>query len=712
MKKHLLIICFLLLMPMFAISQNFTSWTGSGNWGTASNWSGALDYGQLQFTGNGSTSVTANIGLSQWRLYFNNGVSYNISGSGALSLFDFSGQSSWLLSDATANQDLNFPVNFADSGARPAWITTRGAGSLSFGSAVAVTGSSITALKIAGTNTNGAININGAFTSSRPLDIGKDNTNANQTNTRVFLNADNSSTFTGPTTLYAGTLSVSSNNALGTGSLTIGNGTVTNTLAITGTTARTQNLTVSDGSTAGVVNVATGNTFTLSGLLQQTGTNQATKIGKAGAGVLTLSGNNTYAGQIQIGNGSVIANSNAALGSNTSTSNRGIDLGLNVGDVSQANNVSLLANNGVTVGQSVYVSANTSSATRTIGLNGSGAATFNNFIYMDGTVSLNGGSGTLTISGVLENTGGINVNGGTVVLSGDNTYTGATTVTSGTLRLGAANRIDGASPIVLAGGTFSSGASIGFTDTLGTLNLTASTASTIALGTGSHALTFANSSALSWGAGATLTITGWAGTAGLSNTTGGRIFVGTGGLSTAQLAAIAFSGYSGTPVILPSGELVPAGPTFAVTAGSLSHGSTCINTAAATITYTISNTGAAAAGVTVLSDNSEFVVSNAPTAISAGGTATYQVTFTPTASGSKNATITISTSTSGSNTPVTSLLTGTGLTIITPAFAQVPPICSGAALSALPTTSTNGVTGTWSPALNNATTTQYTFTPT
>jgi gliding motility-associated-like protein len=48
----------------------------------------------------------------------------------------------------------------------------------------------------------------------------------------------------------------------------------------------------------------------------------------------------------------------------------------------------------------------------------------------------------------------------------------------------------------------------------------------------------------------------------------------------------------------------------------------------------------------------------------------------------------------------------------TPTFNPVAPICSGTPLAALPTTSTNGITGTWSPALNNATTTTYTFTPT
>ena len=49
---------------------------------------------------------------------------------------------------------------------------------------------------------------------------------------------------------------------------------------------------------------------------------------------------------------------------------------------------------------------------------------------------------------------------------------------------------------------------------------------------------------------------------------------------------------------------------------------------------------------------------------------------------------------------------------VVPTFNAVAPICSGQTLAALPTTSTNSITGTWSPALNNTTTTTYTFTPT
>lgn len=59
----------------------------------------------------------------------------------------------------------------------------------------------------------------------------------------------------------------------------------------------------------------------------------------------------------------------------------------------------------------------------------------------------------------------------------------------------------------------------------------------------------------------------------------------------------------------------------------------------------------------------------------------------------------------------TTTMTVTVNTPITPAFTQVSPICKGDGLSDLPTTSTNGITGTWLPALDDTTTTTYTFTP-
>ena len=49
---------------------------------------------------------------------------------------------------------------------------------------------------------------------------------------------------------------------------------------------------------------------------------------------------------------------------------------------------------------------------------------------------------------------------------------------------------------------------------------------------------------------------------------------------------------------------------------------------------------------------------------------------------------------------------------VTPTFAAVGPYCSGATIPPLPTTSNNGVTGTWAPAISNTATGTYTFTPT
>ena len=60
--------------------------------------------------------------------------------------------------------------------------------------------------------------------------------------------------------------------------------------------------------------------------------------------------------------------------------------------------------------------------------------------------------------------------------------------------------------------------------------------------------------------------------------------------------------------------------------------------------------------------------------------------------------------------PVLLTITITPLNV-TPIFAPLTPICSGDSISPLPTTSTNGIAGTWTPALDNTTTKLYTFLP-
>lgn len=76
-------------------------------------------------------------------------------------------------------------------------------------------------------------------------------------------------------------------------------------------------------------------------------------------------------------------------------------------------------------------------------------------------------------------------------------------------------------------------------------------------------------------------------------------------------------------------------------------------------------------------------------------TATTNYTFTPNAGQCSN----------------TATLTVNVTSPITPTFTQVAAICSGGTIT-LPPTSTNAISGTWTPALNNTATTTYTFTPT
>lgn len=298
----------------------------------------------------------------------------------------------------------------------------------------------------------------------------------------LTLSANNSA-LTGLIRLQGGTISITNANSLGSGTLELGSGATTSTLLVNSNTTRTSVLAIADSSTAGVIQVASGQTYTQSGnLIQTNGTANTTKVGKSGAGALVLSGTgSTYGGQFQIGDGSVIVAANNSLSTNTTTANRGVDLGLNVGEVSQGNNVSLLGRNGVTISNSIYVAPNTSSALRTIGLDGSGSTTFNNEIYLDGTLTVDPGTSgnNVTISGVLATNylgagGGVTkVNAGTLTLSGNNTFSGTLTVSDGKLTIASINN---ASAIGVLGQS-ANAVVLGGSGTTGFLHYTGATAS-------------------------------------------------------------------------------------------------------------------------------------------------------------------------------------------------------------------------------------------
>jgi hypothetical protein len=137
------------------------------------------------------------------------------------------------------------------------------------------------------------------------------------------------------------------------------------------------------------------------------------------------------------------------------------------------------------------------------------------------------------------------------------------------------------------------------------------------------------------------------------------------------------------------------------TSAASSSPTICSNNALTNITHSttgatgITNSGVSGAnglpaGVSATWASNTITVSGTPTA---AGTYTYSIPLTG-GCGTLNATGTISVTAPS-----------------TPTFTQVGPYLSGASIAALATTSTNGISGTWSPAISNTATTTYTFTP-
>lgn len=147
-------------------------------------------------------------------------------------------------------------------------------------------------------------------------------------------------------------------------------------------------------------------------------------------------------------------------------------------------------------------------------------------------------------------------NGHTVTVTAVTNVPELSIQTGGVLRLGVSGAISNPANLNLEGGSFRTGASTGFSEDLGDIDLNEN--STIALGTGNHTLTFLASNGISWTAGKTLTITGWTGSASSSGTAGKiRVGTNTSGLSSSQLAQIQFDGYPIGALILSNGEIVP-----------------------------------------------------------------------------------------------------------------------------------------------------------
>ncbi|OYU80351.1 MAG: hypothetical protein CFE23_09810 [Flavobacterium sp. BFFFF1] len=355
---------------------------------------------------------------------------------------------------------------------------------------------------------------------------------------------------------------------------------------------------------------SSGGTITFSGNATGSGA-----LFKAASGTLVFSGTgNNLTGATTIGNGALTVNSGSSMGTGALTlAQTGTNATtVNLNNASQS--ISSLSNTWTAVAGTIAQTVNLGSG-HTLTINQSGNTTF-------GTGAVN------TLTSRLAGSGNIvKSNTGTLTLTSANTYTGTTTVSGGKLDLGIANALASSTNVTLNGGTL--GTATGFNQSVGTLNL--NTTGTIALGAASHTINFAASNAVTWN-GTALTVTGWTGTAGASGTAG-KIFVGSTatGLTSAQLAKISFTGYTGHAAILSNGEIVPENlvPTINTT-GTLSALSTTYGTPSATTSYSLSGDNMTA-GITVTpavgfevsttSDFSANVGTNAsPITVGAAGT--------------------------------------------------------------------------------------------
>jgi len=361
----------------------------------------------------------------------------------------------------------------------------------------------------------------------------------------LVLNAAN--TYTGETTVNAGTLRVANNAGLGSDA---------------------GNTTVNSGATlelAGGRIIPDAETLTLSG------------AGVAGKAALwSDSGSNLWNGDIAITGGS--ASFGAAAGATLR-----ID-----GAVSGSGQDVIITGPGTTVFEDPMTytgrtliqqgtlqfagGANRIADTSDVAV--SSGATWNMNSFSDTVGSLAGagsvqlGSATLTAggtnlsteySGVISGTGSVVKTGtGTMTISGNNTFTGSLTVSQGTVRVASANAFANTMDLVMNGGTYSIG---GVSDTLDVFDLNASSAFNYE-GTSGGLLTFGSVAASPTG---TFTVDNWIGnaltTTPASTTTG---FFVTGGSVTADMTALAsntvFTGWgpgAGWKTVSGGFELVP-----------------------------------------------------------------------------------------------------------------------------------------------------------
>ena len=177
----------------------------------------------------------------------------------------------------------------------------------------------------------------------------------------------------------------------------------------------------------------------------------------------------------------------------------------------------------------------------------------------------------------------------------------------------------------------------------------------------------------------------------------------------ARYVRVNFTANSGWPAgqasefeVYPSGGTPPNSATLSTNPSSLTFPTQALNTTSAAQAVTVTNTGTAAASVSGVSTSGDFSQTNTcGTSIAAGASCTVNVSFRPTASGTRTGTLTITSN--ATNRPTTVSLTGTGAGTTPTNLAAGKPTSESSHTDVYPSgNTTDGNQNTYWESANNA----------
>ncbi|MEN3308349.1 MAG: hypothetical protein V7603_4551 [Micromonosporaceae bacterium] len=154
--------------------------------------------------------------------------------------------------------------------------------------------------------------------------------------------------------------------------------------------------------------------------------------------------------------------------------------------------------------------------------------------------------------------------------------------------------------------------------------------------------------------------------------------------------------------VYPSGGTPPNSATLSTNPASLTFATQALNTTSAAQAVTVSNTGTATAAVSGVAVTGDFSQTNTcGTSIAAGASCTVNVSFRPTASGSRTGTLTVTSN--ATNSPTTVGLSGTGAGTVNTDLAAGKPTSESSHTDVYPSGNvTDGNQSTYWESANNA----------